>query len=108
MFKGAPERGNIVVVERMGKNIIKRVVAVEGDSIDIDFQAGDVILNGEILDEPYILNKTLLRSGYELPLVVPAGCVFVLGDNRDGSLDSRYFGPVPVADIICEKLFRLA
>jgi signal peptidase I len=108
LFKGSPERGDVVVVERMDKNIIKRVVAVEGDSIDIDFQTGDVFLNGEALDEPYILNKTFRQGGWDLPLTVPAGCVFILGDNREGSLDSRYFGPISVKDILCKELFRFA
>ena len=99
----SPERGDIIVfdTENYGKTLIKRVIAVEGDTIDIDFEAGAVTLNGEVLDEPYIKELTYERENAEIeyPLTVPEGCVFAMGDNRNHSTDSRQVGCVPVSGI---------
>ncbi len=88
-----PERGDIVVLNKEsfwnGMPIVKRIIAVGGDEIDIDFDTGDVRVNGELLDEPYIAERTQKREDVEFPQVVPPGCVFVMGDNRNGSTDSR-------------------
>ena len=86
---------DVVVIESsgtaLGEKIVKRIVAVEGQEVDIDFDAGVVYVDGEPLDESaYISNGITTRfNDMEFPQVVPEGCVFVLGDNREVSLDSR-------------------
>ena len=89
-----PTAGDIVVLcgeadREEGKNLIKRIIATEGQTIDIDFEAGEVYVDGQKLDEPYILEPTYLDEGTEFPLTVPEGEIFVMGDNRNGSRDSR-------------------
>lgn len=88
-----PEAGDIVVASkenfRDGEDIVKRVIATENQTVDIDFEAGVVYVDGVALDEPYTNTKTNLREGTQFPLVVEPGCVFVMGDNRNSSLDSR-------------------
>ena len=92
-----PQAGDIVVVDGSGTQldevIVKRIIATGGDTIDIDPVTGDVLVNGEVLDEPYIAEKinTLEKMGdMTYPQTVPEGCVFVMGDNRNYSTDSRW------------------
>lgn len=89
-----PERGDIIVLQKEGffdgQPIVKRVIAVGGDSIDIHFETGEVFLNGELLDEPYIAEPTYKNEGTVFPQNIPEGCVFVMGDNRNQSDDSRH------------------
>lgn len=86
------KRGDIVVVTQpndLHEPIIKRVIGVGGDEINIDFETGDVTVNGTVLNEPYIAEPTHHRFDVAFPITVPEGCVFVMGDNRNDSLDSR-------------------
>ena len=88
-----PQQGDIIVASKdsfeNGVPIVKRVIAVEGQEVDIDFGNGIVYVDGQALDEPYITAPTHLAEGMEFPLTVSDGCVFVLGDNRPVSCDSR-------------------
>lgn len=85
---------------------IKRVIAVEGEHIKIE--DGKVYINGELYNEPYLPEGTITTdgNGFFLDLVVPEGAVFVMGDNRSNSTDSRSFGCVPVEKIESKVLLR--
>ena len=72
-----------------GSPIVKRVIATEGQTVDIDFESGTVYVDGKALREPYIHNETTNEEGTVFPLTVAENCIFVLGDNRAVSLDSR-------------------
>ena len=93
VFYRQPQQGDIVVVSKDaykdGEPIIKRVIATEGQWVDIDFDAGIVYVNGTALEEPYTNTPTNLYEGVDFPLMVEEGCVFVMGDNRNESKDSR-------------------
>lgn len=86
------QRGDIVVVTQpndLNEPIIKRVIGLSGDKININFETGEVTVNGTLLNEPYISESTHRRFDVTFPVTVPEGCVFVMGDNRNDSLDSR-------------------
>lgn len=88
-------RGDIVVVTQpndVHEPLIKRVIAIGGDLLDIDFEAHTVTINGKVMDEPYIKNPTARQFDVKFPLTVPKGYVFVMGDNRNNSKDSRSSG----------------
>ena len=95
-----PERGDIVVfqsVEGEGEDLIKRVIGAPGDRVAII--NGVLHVNGEPQEESYVRDGRPLDSGPNGPTRVPEGEVFVMGDNRANSRDSRFFGPVPVENI---------
>lgn len=91
-FDGKPQRGQVIISVQpndFGKPVVKRIIATENQTVDINFSTGDVFVDGELLDEPYINNPTTNSEGVQFPVTVPEGHVFVMGDNRQGSTDSR-------------------
>lgn len=87
-----PKYGDIVVLRKESFKtdpIIKRVIATEGQTVDIDFDAGIVYVDDVPLDEPYVNSPTTEMEDFDEAVTVPEGCVFVLGDNRNRSTDSR-------------------
>ncbi len=112
-FMYTPQYGDIVVISH-GQNysepIIKRVIATEGQALSINYTTGQVSVDGVILDEPYIKGKTIkLKHSLDIPDRIPEGYVFVMGDNREGSLDSRStdIGLIPVENIIGKAEWRI-
>lgn len=110
---GELEQGDIVVasMDRFhgGEAIVKRVIATEGQTVDIDFRAGVVYVDGVALEEDYIYTPTHLSEGMEFPLVVQEGCVFLMGDNRGDSRDSRApeIGLVDEREILGQAVFLM-
>ncbi len=105
-----PQNGDIVIIKssRLKKFIVKRVIAVEGQTVDLDPRTGDVTVDGEVLEEPYIKEK--LRSAgsvLSFPLTVAEDTVFVMGDNRNNSLDSRAIGLIPRREVVGKAVFRI-
>lgn len=88
------EAGDIVVAAkdsfRNGEGIIKRIIAIEGQTVDIDNESGIVYVDGQALDEGYALTPTYEKGEWVFPLTVDENCYFVMGDNREESIDSRY------------------
>ena len=105
--------GDIVILRKNGvfddDPIVKRVIAVEGQTVDIDFAEGVVYVDGEALEEDYIREPTYTAEGTEFPLTVPEGSIFVMGDNRNGSSDSRDYrlGTVDTRYVIGKAAFLI-
>jgi signal peptidase I len=95
-FVHDPRRGDVVVIDKPEENtlLVKRAVALPGETIAV--KGGQVFINGQLLEEPWVIRQ----GGMDYPpTVVPPWHVFVLGDNREESRDSRHFGPVPMDQI---------
>ena len=107
-----PEDGDVVIVNSkgLGKVIVKRVIATENQTVDVDYSEGKVYVDGQLLDEPYINEPTITDFGFHnYPVTVPAGHVFVMGDNRNHSTDGRAesVGFVDKSDIMGKAVFRI-
>lgn len=108
------EAGDVVVITQptaVGHPLIKRVIATEGQTIDIDYSTGEVIVDGEPIYEPYI-NEAIASIPYDpidLPLTVEKGKIFVMGDNRNASSDSRDegIGQIDTRYILGKAIFRI-
>lgn len=115
-FGYTPKQNDIVVVQNVSlphysEPLVKRVIAVAGQTIDIDFDTWTVTVDGAVLDEPYrkLTEGRRLTSDWTYPLVIPEGYVFVMGDNRNNSADSRTaeIGPVDVRCIVGRAVMRV-
>ena len=112
-FLYTPDYGDIIAVGRTEKEpsaFIKRIIALGGDEIFIDFDKHIITVNGQIITEDYLVYGALSEKGdFTYPLTVPENCVFVLGDNRNDSLDSRFseVGFVDVNEITGKAIFKL-
>lgn len=107
-----PEPGDIVVLTKktfMTESIVKRIIATGGQTIDMNFATGEVWVDGALLDEPYLREQMWKSGDMTYPLTVPEGCVFVMGDNRNGSTDSRYtyVGMIDERYIVGRVLLRI-
>ncbi len=108
-----PEQGDIIVASKdsfdNGAPIIKRVIATEGQTVDIDFSTGIVYVDEIPLEEDYTLCPTFLYEGVDFPVTVKEGCVFVLGDNRGDSKDSRSpeIGQIDKREILGRAVFLM-
>ena len=126
----SPECGDIVIIDAkeavllrdtdgepyridgLHKVIVKRVIAVGGQRIDMDFEKGIVYRDGVAIDEPYIsspTNEPAINAAFQYPITIPEGYVFVMGDNRIVSKDSRYgdVGLIPLSDVEGKVILRL-
>ena len=108
-----PEQGDIIVASKDsfndGEAIIKRVIATEGQTVDIDFETGIVYVDGEALDEDYTYTPTNVEEGILFPITIADGCIFVMGDNRNGSKDSRHpdIGMIDTREVLGKAIFLL-
>lgn len=113
LFYQEPQQGDIVVISKEtfdnGKPIVKRVIATEGQIVDIDFEIGSVSVDGVVLEEDYINNLTTDNRGMSFPLTVEENCIFVLGDNRSVSLDSRspHIGLIDEREVLGKAIYLM-
>ncbi len=107
-----PTKGDIVVITKpnfLGETLIKRIVATEGQEVDIDFEQGIVYVDGVMQTESFINEPTHDSGDVSFPMTVPQGEVFVMGDNRNASLDSRStsIGTIDENYILGEAMLRV-
>ena len=111
LFYPEPEYGDIIVASKKsfdgGAPIIKRVIATEGQTVDIDFQQGIVYVDGIALQEDYTYTPTNMEEGMTFPLTVAENCIFAMGDNRNRSHDSRSpdIGQIDKREILGKAIF---
>ena len=100
------ETGDVIAFYYNNRVLVKRVIATGGQTVDIDFETGAVYVDGTLLEEDYINELTFVEEGTEFPLTVPEGCIFVMGDNRNDSDDSRdsTLGPVDTRCVLGRAL----
>lgn len=107
-----PKQGDIVVVTKKSfreEPIVKRVIAVAGQTVNIDFETGQVFVDGILQEETYIAEATTRKGDVEFPIYVKEGYLFVMGDNRNHSTDSRFseVGLIDERMVLGKVLFRL-
>ena len=120
-FFYTPDKGDVVIFTPATdpkRPYVKRVIATEGDTVYIDFRTGKVYVNDQLLEEEYIYEETreigtyiadLMKKGQYSktePIIIQPGYIFVLGDNRNNSKDSRHLGPVPIDEVMGGAVFR--
>ena len=112
-FYHHPQQGDVIVVSKdsfdNGNPIVKRVIALEGQIVDIDFDRGIVYVDGLPLEESYVNTPTNRQEGMSFPMLIEEGCCFVLGDNRNDSKDSRHpdIGQVDFREILGKAVFLM-
>ena len=116
-FGYEPRRGDIVIIHRIdaapySQPIVKRVIATPGQTVDIDFDTWTLTVDGEVIDEPYRwidLSRDTLLCEYELPITLCENHIFELGDNRNGSADSRQeeLGPIDIRTVVGHAIMRV-
>ena len=113
VFYNEPQAGDIVVASKdsfnSGEPIIKRVIATEGQTVDIDFNEGIVYVDGVALQEDYTYTPTNVEEGITFPITIAEGCIFAMGDNRNGSRDSRdpSIGMIDTWELLGKAIFLL-
>ena len=109
---GTLRQGDIVVLTKKSygdMSIVKRIIATEGQTVDIDFETGTVTVDGQVLKEPYIAEPTRVPGNLQYPLTVEKGHIFCMGDNRNRSTDSRFssIGQIDTRCVLGKVLFRI-
>ena len=114
LFYTEPKQGDIVVCSKNdfdnGTCFVKRVIATEGQEVYIDFDKSEIYVDGVLLNEDYVYSPTKREEGMEFPLIVGEGQIFVLGDNRERSTDSRspQIGLVDERQIVGKAIFIIS